>query len=154
MLVSTQFPSLRYMQLAMNVARQGGLLGELSVGAVLVDHKTAHIVTAYNRTKHEILAHAEILCLQKMKIIYTQKQYSEKYFINCDMYVTLEPCPMCAHAMSLMRVRRIYYGTPSILNVSCKTVLGYNNTATEVYDEINSTECHNITHSMFHLLRP
>ena len=82
--------------------------GEVPVGAVIVDTKTNQIISqAYNQniTLNDVTAHAEILAIKKAsKIKDTQR------LEDCDLYVTLEPCAMCAAAISFARIRKVYFG--------------------------------------------
>lgn len=80
--------------------------GEVPVGAVLVkDGKI--IASAYNlvETNRDPTAHAEILAIRSACEIINSPR-----LIDCDLYVTLEPCAMCAQAISLARIRRLYFG--------------------------------------------
>src|SRR6185295_564259 len=82
--------------------------GEVPVGAVLVDSVSGEIIArACNRTErdHDATAHAEMLVLQQ-----AGKKFKTPRLTECDLYVTLEPCPMCAAALSFARIRRVYYG--------------------------------------------
>ena len=82
--------------------------GEVPIGAVLVDQHTKKILAANgNRTieMKDPSAHAEMLVIRKG----CQVRGSER-LEGCDLYVTLEPCPMCATAISYARIRRLYFG--------------------------------------------
>jgi tRNA(adenine34) deaminase len=94
------------MDLAFAEARVAALVGEVPIGCVVVcDDKI--IARASNRTvaDKDPTAHAEILALRE-----AAKKIGSERLGGCDVYVTLEPCTMCAAAMSLARVRRLYYG--------------------------------------------
>lgn len=95
------------MDRALALARQAAALGEVPVGAVLVGPDGAVVAEAHNltRTRKDPTAHAEMLAIQQA----AQLLQSER-LAGCDLYVTLEPCPMCAAAISFARVRRLYYG--------------------------------------------
>jgi tRNA(Arg) A34 adenosine deaminase TadA len=97
-----------YMQQALKEAEKAAMAGEVPVGAVLVDGNTgAVLAAAHNRvdTDHDPTAHAEMLVIREVAA-----QRGEKRLETCDLYVTLEPCPMCAQAISFARLRRVYYG--------------------------------------------
>lgn len=96
------------MQLALDEARAAAERGEVPVGAV-VHHGSEIIAAAGNRTieLYDPTAHAEILALRAAGA----KLGSER-LATCDLTVTLEPCTMCAGAISLARVRRLYFGAP------------------------------------------
>jgi tRNA(adenine34) deaminase len=88
-------------------AEAAGWRGEVPVGAVLVGDDGAVIAASGNRVEaeHDPTAHAEMLVLRAGAAALAQKQLD-----CCDLYVTLEPCPMCAAAISLARIRRLYFG--------------------------------------------
>lgn len=96
-----------HMDRALELARAAAALGEVPVGAVLAGPEGAIIAEAHNltRARRDPTAHAEMLVIQQA----AQVLQSER-LIDCDLYVTLEPCPMCAAAISFARVRRLYYG--------------------------------------------
>lgn len=95
-----------FMDLALRAAETAGKAGEVPVGCVVVRNQEV-IATGANRTlaDHDPTAHAEIVALRAA----AAKIGSER-LVDCDLYVTLEPCTMCAGAISLARVRRLYYG--------------------------------------------
>ncbi|MBT3990915.1 MAG: nucleoside deaminase [Rhodospirillaceae bacterium] len=96
------------MELAIEQAQLAGGRGEVPVGAVIVDHATGTVVAkAGNRTEeqHDPTAHAEMLVIQA-----ATKAAGSPRLENCDLYVTLEPCPMCATAISFARIGRLYFG--------------------------------------------
>lgn len=94
------------MQMALAEARAAAERGEVPVGAVLVRGSTV-VARDGNRTRelNDPTAHAEILVIRAG----TRLTASER-LNNCDLYVTLEPCAMCAAAISFARVRRLYFG--------------------------------------------
>ncbi|MGH7124787.1 MAG: nucleoside deaminase [Stellaceae bacterium] len=95
------------MALALAEAELAGDRGEVPVGAVVVDGAGTVLASAGNRVEelNDPTAHAEMLALRAAAARQGAPRLSE-----CDLYVTLEPCPMCATAVSFARVRRIYYG--------------------------------------------
>jgi tRNA(adenine34) deaminase len=97
----------KFMQLALEMARQAAAAGEVPVGAVLVDARGQVLAQAGNKTEsqNDPTAHAELLAVRMA----CQGQGAPR-LEECDLYVTLEPCAMCAAALSFARVRRIYYG--------------------------------------------
>src|ERR1043166_6809513 len=97
-----------FMDLALKTAKNAGKSGEVPIGCVIVrDYEV--IATAGNRTltDRDPTAHAEILAIrQAAEAIGTER------LAGCDLYVTLEPCTMCAGAISFARIRRLYFGAP------------------------------------------
>lgn len=95
-----------FMDLALKTAEIAGKAGEVPIGCVIVRNDEV-IATAANRTLTDTdpTAHAEILALRAA----ASKIGSER-LVGCDLYVTLEPCTMCAGAISFARIRRLYYG--------------------------------------------
>jgi tRNA(adenine34) deaminase len=94
------------MDLALKTAENAGNAGEVPIGCVIVrDFKV--IATAANRTltERDPTAHAEIVAIRLAAEAIGTERLNE-----CDLYVTLEPCTMCAGAISLARLRRLYYG--------------------------------------------
>ncbi|HTH16344.1 MAG TPA: nucleoside deaminase [Magnetospirillum sp.] len=95
-----------FMALALQQARAAAARGEVPVGAVLV--QDGRVVAAAGNRVEELTdptAHAEILVLRQAAAAANSPRLGE-----CDLYVTLEPCPMCATAISFARIRRVYFG--------------------------------------------
>jgi tRNA(adenine34) deaminase len=94
------------MQLALQEARAAAEAGEVPIGAVIVRAGNA-IAQAGNRTlcDRDPTAHAEMLAIRA-----AAASLGNERLIDCDLYVTLEPCAMCAAAISFARIRRLYYG--------------------------------------------
>jgi len=95
------------MTLAFAEAEAAGWRGEVPVGAVLIGADGVLIAASGNRVeeRHDPTAHAEVVVLREATAKLGAKQLD-----GCDLYVTLEPCPMCAAAISLARIRRLYFG--------------------------------------------
>jgi len=96
------------LSLAFDAARQAAAMGEVPVGAVIARDGEV-LAVAGNRTlaDSDPTAHAEVLAIREA----CRKLGSER-LIGCDLYVTLEPCAMCAGAISFARLRRVYYAAP------------------------------------------
>ena len=94
------------MDLALKAAETAGKSGEVPIGCVVVREGVV-IASAGNRTltDRDPTAHAEMLAIREA----AHKIGSER-LVDCDLYVTLEPCAMCAAAISFARLRRLYYG--------------------------------------------
>jgi len=93
---------------ALTEAKDAKNRNEIPVGCIIVDYKTNKVIAATgNQTEeqHDPTAHAEIQAIR----LASQKLKTPR-LANCDLYVTLEPCPMCATAISFARIRRVYYG--------------------------------------------
>jgi len=97
------------MELALAEAEAAGRAGEVPVGAVLVGPHGEVLARAFNRTLafRDPTAHAELLVIREA----CAKLGSER-LVDCDLYVTLEPCAMCAAAISFARIRRLYFSAP------------------------------------------
>ncbi len=100
------FPASRFMARALELARQAGAAGEVPVGAVVVKDG-AIIGEGANapRGTHDPTAHAEIVALRA-----AAKTLGNARLEGCELWVTLEPCAMCAGAISHARIARLYYG--------------------------------------------
>jgi tRNA(adenine34) deaminase len=96
------------MSIAFAEARAAALRGEVPIGAVVVAHDKV-VARAGNRTaaNDDPTAHAEILAIRMAAAALGSQRLAE-----ADLYVTLEPCAMCAAAISFARIRRLYYGAP------------------------------------------
>jgi tRNA(adenine34) deaminase len=95
-----------FMDLALKAAEKAGKSGEVPIGCVIVrDYEVIAMASNRTLTDRDPTAHAEILAIrQAAEIIGTER------LVDCDLYVTLEPCTMCAGAISLARIRRLYFG--------------------------------------------
>lgn len=95
-----------WMAQALALARRAYKKGEVPVGALVVRDRRI-IARAHNLVEkwQNPLAHAEMLTL-----LQAQKVLKSKYLVECDFYVTLQPCPMCARALFLVRPRTVYFG--------------------------------------------
>ncbi len=98
------------MQRALAEAEAAAARGETPVGAVVVDGSSGAVLAADGNRTEELAdptAHAEMLVVRA-----AAARLGGPRLVGCDLYVTLEPCPMCAQAASFARVRRLYYGAP------------------------------------------
>ena len=100
-------PPMSHMDRALAEARAAAARGEVPVGAVIVAPDGAVVAAAGNRTRerNDPTAHAEMLAIRA-----ACAHLASERLTGCDLYVTLEPCPMCAAAISLARIRRLYFG--------------------------------------------
>jgi tRNA(adenine34) deaminase len=97
----------RPMQLALEEARAAAARGEVPVGAVIVNAHGEVLARCGNRTlvDRDPTAHAELLAIRE-----ACARLGSERLTGCDLYVTLEPCAMCAAAISFARLRRLYFG--------------------------------------------
>lgn len=144
----------KFMKEALKQARQAYNKLEVPVGAVIVkDGKI--IARAYNQKecKNDTTNHAEILAIKK-----ASKKLNSWRLIDCDMYVTLEPCSMCAGALIQSRIRKVYIGAPDAKTGACGSVLNlledYKfNHVVEVENGILKDECESLLKEFFKKLR-
>lgn len=97
-----------YMRRALELAKQAAENDEVPIGAIVVDSLTGKIIAeAGNQSAHngDATAHAEILAIQQ-----ACKKLDQPRLWDMDMYVTLEPCTMCAAAISFVRIKHLYFG--------------------------------------------
>jgi tRNA(adenine34) deaminase len=101
-----EMPAPSFMQIALDEARAAAAAGEVTVGCLIVQGD-AVIARAGNRTlaDRDPTAHCEMLAIRA-----TAAALGTERLVDCDLYVTLEPCSMCAAAISFARIRRLYYG--------------------------------------------
>lgn len=109
-----------WMQEALQLAQQAGEAGEVPVGAILVDAQGQCLAQATNRRQrdHDPTAHAELLALRD-----GGKALRSWYLNHCTLYVTLEPCPMCAGALLQARLGRLVYGANDPKTGAIRTVI-------------------------------
>lgn len=95
------------MNVLITLAKEAAEKGEVPIAACIVDNAGNLISMAHNKVekRHDATQHAELIAIRL-----ACKARGEKYLTDCDLYVTLEPCAMCAQAASLAKIRRIYFG--------------------------------------------
>lgn len=108
-----------YMKLALEEAKKAYKIDEVPVGAIIV-YKDEVIASGYNQReiKNNSLAHAEILAINQACIYLNSWR-----LIDCEMYVTLEPCPMCAGAIINSRISKLIYSTQDLKSGSVHSIL-------------------------------
>jgi len=138
------------MERALEQAVLAGRRGEVPVGAVLVRDNNI-VASAGNRTLelHDPTAHAEILAIRK-----ACETLSSQRLVDCDLYVTLEPCAMCAAAISFARIRRLYFGASDPKSGGVLNGGRFFNQATchhapDVYSGLNETKASALLKSFF-----
>lgn len=141
---------------AIKKARTAAKAGEIPVCAIIFDPKNKKIISsAVNRTERDRdpTAHAEILAIKKACRSTEQTRLNEY-----DIYVTLEPCPMCATAISFTRLRRLYFGAYDIkgggVEHGCRVYQNARNLFTpEIYGGMAQTRCTELLTDFFQSLR-
>ena len=130
------------MSIALEEARAAATRGEVPVGCVIVRNGEV-VARAGNRTlaDKDPTAHAELLAIRQAAAALGSERLTD-----CDLYVTLEPCAMCAAAMSFARIRRLYFGAADPKGGAVENGVRFFSAATchhrpEVYGGINESEC-------------
>lgn len=143
----------KFMKEALKEARKAYNKQEIPVGAVIV--KNGKIIARAHNLKEinqSALAHAEILAIKK-----ANKKLENWRLIDCEMYVTLEPCTMCIGAIISSRIKKIYIGTMDEKAGACGSVLNlldYKfNHEVEIETGILQNECETILKDFFKMLR-
>jgi tRNA(adenine34) deaminase len=143
-----------FMELALEEARAAGARGEVPVGAVVVREGRV-VARAGNRTRElaDPTAHAEVLAIRE-----ACRLAGSERLVGHDLYVTLEPCPMCAAAISAARIGRLYYGAadPKSGGVAVGARVFSHpqcHHVPEVYDGIGGTEAEALLKGFFDGLR-
>ena len=145
---------IKNMKQALIEARKAYEKEEIPVGAIIVrDNKI--IAKAHNikEEKNDTTKHAEIIAIQK-----ASKKLGSWRLIDCEMYVTLEPCAMCAGALIQSRIKKVYIGTMDLKTGACGSVLNlledYTfNHKVEIEKGIMQQECEKILKDFFKMLR-
>ena len=140
----------KYMQIAIEQAQKTKI--DIPVGAVIV--KDGEIISFANNTKekdNDITSHAEILAIRK-----AEKLLNNWRLDGCELYVTLEPCPMCGWAILQSRITKLYFGSFDTMygafssKIDLKKISNFN---TEIYGGILEESCDNILNNFFNKLR-
>ncbi len=113
----------KYMGFALEEAKKAAEYGDVPIGCVIV-YKGDIIAKSHNRVEidSDSTAHAELLAIRE-----AQKSISYKHLLDCDMYITLEPCAMCAGAIVLSRVNRLFIATTDPKSGACGSILDITN---------------------------
>lgn len=148
----------KFMQRAVELARKAYSVGEVPIGAVVVSRRNNRygeiVGEGFNNRESENnpVGHAEIIAIQKASIALNDWRLS-----GCDLYVTLEPCPMCCGAVINSRIERLYFGAfdekaGSVYSVQEMFRFPYNHKP-EIYAGIMEDECSAILSDFFRNLR-
>jgi tRNA(Arg) A34 adenosine deaminase TadA len=141
------------MSLAIKEAIRARKKNEVPVGAIIVDGCGNVIAKAHNlvETRNDPTCHAEKLVIEKALRITGQK------FLNdCDIWVTLEPCVMCAGLIKQTRIRRLYYGAEDKKGGAVDNgvrVFSDNKTSIEIYSGFSATQSERLLKDFFHNIR-
>ena len=142
------------MKKAIELAKEAAEDGEAPVGAVIVDLGGEIIATGRNRreAKKSATAHAEIEAIEQ-----ACKTLGDWRLSSCTLYVTLEPCPMCAGAIIMSRIDNLFYGAKEDLTGSCGSIINLfmepYGAKTKVIGGILDEECAALLKSFFKKLR-
>ena len=142
------------MRIALALAREAEADGETPVGCVIVDKSGAVIGNGRNRREKEksATAHAELEAIAN-----ASKALGDWRLYGCSLYVTLEPCPMCAGAIIMSRISKVFYGARDELTGSCGSVINlfmepYRHSA-QITGGILADECSTLLSGFFKQLR-
>lgn len=137
----------KYMEEALKEANKAYKIGEIPIGCVIVRNNRI-ISKTHNlkEKKHSSLCHAEILGIKKVS-----KKLKRWRLYDCEMYVTMQPCPMCASAIKQSRIGKVYYGVKNENNKISKMIFDSNdnNEQVEVVSGILENECKKIVRKFF-----
>lgn len=147
-------PDILWMQAAIEEAKKAEHIAEVPIGAVIV--KDGVIVgRGHNlrETSADPTAHAEMIAIRE-----ASRALGAWRLLDCDLYVTLEPCPMCAGAILQSRIRRVVYGTADPKAGCCGTLMNLLqdprfNHVTEVTSNVLQEQCASLLTSFFRKLR-
>jgi tRNA(adenine34) deaminase len=146
--------TLTFMELALAQARAAAQAGEVPVGCVVVCAGEVIAQTA-NRTiaEHDPTAHAEMLAIRL-----AARSLDNERLTDCDLYVTLEPCAMCAAAISFARIRCLYFGAPDPKGGAVENGVRYFSSPSclhqpEIYGGIGENEAAELMRSFFRARR-
>ncbi len=143
----------RFMQEALKEARHAQTLGEVPIGAVIVYQDTI-VARGHNlrQTAQKATMHAEIMAIEK-----ACEHFNSWRLEDCDLYVTVEPCPMCAGAIIMSRMRSVYYGVKEYKSGAHDSIINLFdqpfNHHVGVQSGILEEECKTLLQSFFKQLR-
>lgn len=141
---------IEFIKEALKLANKAAELGEIPVGAIVVNAEGEIISSAYNLRENEksATAHAEILAIEKACAALGGWRLQ-----GCTLYVTLEPCPMCAGAIVNSRIDRVVFGAYDMQAGCCGSVINFNaypfNHAFQITGGVLENECKNLLTDFF-----
>ncbi|MBC2773066.1 nucleoside deaminase [Rhizobium sp. AQ_MP] len=139
-----------FMEAAFEEARAAGARGEVPIGAVVVRDGEI-LARAGNETRalNDVTAHAEVLAIRR-----AASAVGDERLVDADLYVTLEPCTMCAAAISFARIRRLYYAAQDVKGGAVENGVRFYEQATchhvpDVYSGIRESEAAEMMRNFF-----
>ena len=142
---------IEFMSEAIELAKRAAELGEIPVGAIVVDNRSGEVIArAHNLRENNksATAHAEILAIEE-----ACRARGGWRLGGCTLYVTLEPCPMCAGALINSRIDRVVFGAEDMLAGCCGSVINFNsypfNHAFELTSGVCEDECKELLKRFF-----
>ena len=144
-----------YMELAIEQAKKAEMLSEVPVGAILIDEIKSQIISANHNEifiQNNATKHAEIVVIEQ-----ACKLRKTKYLLGTSIYVTLEPCAMCAAAISEVRIKKIYFGAydekKGAIENGIRIFSNENYNKPEIYGGIKEKECSALLKNFFYSKR-
>ena len=136
-----------FMKIALKEAKKSFKHNEVPVGCVIVKNNKI-IAKAHNikEKKHCVLYHAEMLAIKN-----ASRKLNNWRLNDCDIYVTVQPCPMCSSAIKQARIKTIYYGVDNKNNILSEQILHDSdiNSSVNVSNKIMEEECKNLIQKFF-----
>jgi tRNA(adenine34) deaminase len=144
-----------FMSVALAAAKQASQAREVPIGAVVVNQDNRILAVSRNRREadKDPIAHAEILAIRK-----AAQRMGDWRLYGCRIYVTLEPCPMCAGAILQARIKTVYYGASDLKAgafgslIDLRRISGYNHHL-EAFGGIMAKECGQVLKDFFQQIR-
>lgn len=140
----------KFMNVALQEAQMAMIADEVPIGAVIV-HQGKIIAKAHNLKEgnQDVLAHAELLAIRQ-----AESKFKNWRLLDCTIYVTLEPCPMCASAIQQARINRIVYGTSNADTQNEKIIsqifsLSAINPTVQITKNVMEEECRELLNTFF-----
>ena len=144
-----------YMDLAIKQAKKGMLINEVPIGALLVDNVRKNIIASFHNEvikQNNPIKHAEILVIEKACQV-----KNSRYLDNTSIFITLEPCAMCASAISNARIGKLYFGAYDEKKGAIESAMNIyksnNYYVPEIYGGIKEIECSKLLRKFFNLIR-
>ena len=134
-----------YMKLALQQAQQAFDAGEVPIGSVVISQDQI-IAKGFNQTEllNDVTAHAEIIAITS-----ASNYLGNKYLNDCTLYVTLEPCPMCAYALNLAKLKKVVFGAPDLKRGFLSLNKNMLHPKTELIQGVLETSCSALLNQFF-----